>query len=178
MKSSRNIMRRLGFSYSLSFIPVILLNTVIILAFASGHGSNIHSGNDVYPLQQGNYSVIIDNADHDINVNLKVNLQNKNSIHFDSITALKKPLIPKTHCAMPDLYIDISKEKSMEIESWMLECKYFGQPINCFKEELEKPLEIEDWMVNSRYFGSSSETFHEEDLQIESWMISDHFWGY
>ncbi len=178
MKSSKNILRGLEISYSMAIILVLLLYSFVILAFTPGLGSSIHSGDDVNPLQEENYSVIIDHAEHGITDTLKGNLKNKKSMHFDSVNASHKHHNHQANRTMPVFSIGISKEKRMDIESWMLDSKFFGQPINCFKNELDKPLEIEKWMINSCHFGSSSDTVHDEALQIESWMTDNRIWGH
>ena len=177
MKPSRNKMRGLGYSYSVAFIPVMLLYTFIILVFASAHGSNIYSGKDVSSPQQSNYSEIVDKTVHGRKHNLMVDQQNKKKVQFNWITASGKPHINKTLHSMLFLAIETDKEKGLEIESWILENKLFEKTDNSYKNEVEKPLEIEEWMIDSLYF-RSLEPFHEEDLKIENWMTNDHLWGY
>lgn len=178
MKSSKNILRGLEISYSIAFIPVTLLYSFVILAFTSGHGSTIDSGSDVNPLQQENYIEFITNADQEINSNLKADIHDKKSMYADSVFALNKRVNPKAHSATPVFSNEVYKEKSLEIENWMLESKLFGKSINYVKDELDKPLEFEEWMINNCHFGCSSETFNDEELKVESWMTNNHFWGY
>lgn len=178
MKTIGNIMKGQKGIYSMASISVMIIFTSVILVFVSCYGLNYQNGNDVNLSQQGNYSEIIDNADHDKIANLKVDHQDVNTANLDLLTAISNSYSIKVPSTMPVLTIETAKEKRLEIESWMLDGKFFGQPIISFKEELDKPLEIEEWMINSYYFGFSTKTFYEKDLQIESWMISDHFWGY
>lgn len=43
--------------------------------------------------------------------------------------------------------------------------------------EVDKSLPIESWMINNRYFKSYWMTDPEKELKIESWMIDKHLWG-
>lgn len=85
----------------------------------------------------------------------------------------------KATVTAPIMKIQSDTEKSLEIESWMTETKYFGQTLQCI-DEMEQPLRVEKWMTNEPNFSSSQSAIvdaSEENLKIESWMTDENFWG-
>jgi hypothetical protein len=178
MKTSKNQIKGLERSYTMTFVPIMLLYTFLVLMFASGNGSNIQVGKDINSTKAQNYIEFIGETQHDKKINSTIDNKNKSAVHFDSFAALGKPHITSFTSTMPVKEIKNDKEKGLEIEGWMLDCKLAEQPTSWYKDELDKPLEIEDWMINNSYFGSAPEAFHEDDLQIENWMIDDHLWSY
>lgn len=75
--------------------------------------------------------------------------------------------------------VEKAKEKSLEIESWMIDSKYFGQT-NSYVVEQDEPLVVENWMTNERNFSCSSVTIVNEtemEMQIEDWMKEAYLWG-
>lgn len=72
--------------------------------------------------------------------------------------------------------IEPTTEKSLEIEGWMTDLRYFGQ-IAYFADEKEKPLELEEWMTNELNFGPTALTAEKEPaMKVEFWMLSEVFW--
>ena len=80
--------------------------------------------------------------------------------------------------AFPAFRIETATEKSLEIESWMTDSKFF-EPALSYSEEKDNPLKLEEWMTNDLNFGAAEVLFAEEtenEMQIESWMTDDYFW--
>jgi len=73
---------------------------------------------------------------------------------------------------------EVSNEKALEIEPWMIDSRNFGS--FSLDEEIysEQPLKVEDWMIDNNKFSFSPEAGEKEPaLKVETWMIDQQFWG-
>jgi len=80
--------------------------------------------------------------------------------------------------SMPICEDETAQEKSLEIESWMTDSKYFGQTAR-YSEEMDERTVLENWMTDERNFSASAVSLSndtEEDMKIENWMTDLQLW--
>ena len=74
--------------------------------------------------------------------------------------------------------VSLNDEKSLEIESWMININNFGPAQVDDELVTDQPLEVEEWMINNNNFSAltdSKET--EQPLKMENWMTEEHVWN-
>ncbi len=75
----------------------------------------------------------------------------------------------------------IENEKSLAIESWMIDESYWTLDATTSKApELEEALKVESWMTDESYWTSETKVNvpeSEDSLEIESWMLNESLWN-
>lgn len=74
----------------------------------------------------------------------------------------------------------IENEKSLDIESWMIEESFWTSEIKVNALESEEALAVESWMTDENYWTSETKVNapeSEDSLQIESWMLNESLWN-
>ena len=74
-------------------------------------------------------------------------------------------------------FLELEREKDLEIEIWMTNDAYFNSAKMSFEAENEEALEIENWMTVETYFMNPAlVTETEPTLKTEAWMLNENFW--
>ncbi len=70
---------------------------------------------------------------------------------------------------------EAAKDKSLEIENWMVKTETFGTNGFAAETVVEEPLQMEGWMIDNDNFAvSSGDT--DRALKLESWMTNNNVW--
>jgi hypothetical protein len=109
MKTSKNLLKGIERSYTMAFMPIILIYAFVVLVFASANSINIQIYKDVNSIKQRNYPEFIGNTKQDKKNNSTVTQQNDNTVNSDSVTAIDKPTITSTIDKTPLMNIEAVK---------------------------------------------------------------------
>lgn len=149
MKSSKSFTADSFWIYSGALLLFILI--VTNTAFASGrHAGTLVSGNTDSSLAR-NYTEASGKNSHFVCSGADMSLENTDTVRLISKTEMKK---------------------SQENKSG-----YPGRHI-VTTTDTEKSLPIESWMINNRYFETCWITDADKELKIEAWMTDKHLWGH
>ena len=106
-----------------------------------------------------------------------VSQKNTSNKPLASVALLATNHSGKAKAAAAKFEMEVVTEKSLEIESWMTEERFFVSNLLSGQIEKEEPLSIENWMVESTNFRSTAfATDHEPALETESWMLDEKIW--
>ena len=73
-----------------------------------------------------------------------------------------------------DINVNPETEEALQLDDWMTNENYFNPVTFQVDVETESPLELEDWMLNENYFQSVKN--EEQPMALKNWMISENFW--
>lgn len=147
MKSRKKLLKVSLWSYSTSILLFILINTNTV--FALGQPSSLNGSSSAGLSHQQNYTRTTNEGNH-----LRHAIKMASQKHKDTMLSTSRN--------------QENKAPGNKIRGTV---QFF------IATEADKSLPIESWMINNRYFKSCWTTDPEKDLKIENWMIDQHLWG-